>query len=62
MRPLRVTDTRDRRLAGATVGDALYADTLGPDGSTGATYVGSIEANTRSIAEGLGGPEAKCSF
>jgi len=50
------------REAGAEVGDALYADTLGPAGSSGTTYVGSIEANTRSIAEGLGGPEAKCSF
>jgi len=50
------------REAGAEVGEALYADTLGSAGSTGATYIGSIEANTQAIAEGLGGPGVNCSF
>jgi ABC-type Zn uptake system ZnuABC Zn-binding protein ZnuA len=41
--------------SGAVVGDALWADTLGPKGSEGDTYVKSIAANTRAIASGLGG-------
>jgi zinc/manganese transport system substrate-binding protein/manganese/iron transport system substrate-binding protein len=43
------------REAGARVAPALYADSLGPEGSPGETYVGSIEANTRTIASALGG-------
>jgi len=43
------------REAGARVAPALYADSLGPKGSPGATYVESIEFNTRTIAEALGG-------
>lgn len=50
------------RETGAQVGEALYADTLGPDGSPGATYLGSMEANTEAIAAGLGGPSVKCGF
>jgi ABC-type Zn uptake system ZnuABC Zn-binding protein ZnuA len=41
--------------AGARVGGELWADTLGPPGSDGATYVDSIAANTRTITEGLTG-------
>jgi ABC-type Zn uptake system ZnuABC Zn-binding protein ZnuA len=43
------------RETGAAVGEALWADTLGPAGSGGETYVASIAANTRAIAEGLAG-------
>jgi ABC-type Zn uptake system ZnuABC Zn-binding protein ZnuA len=43
------------RETGATVGRSLWADTLGPPGSDGATYIDSIAANTRAITEGLTG-------
>jgi ABC-type Zn uptake system ZnuABC Zn-binding protein ZnuA len=43
------------RETGARVGDELWADSLGPAGSSGDTYLHSIAANTRAIAEGLGG-------
>lgn len=42
------------RDAGATVGPALYADTLGPSGSPGATYIGALRFNTRALATGFG--------
>lgn len=48
------------RETGAEVGEALWADTLGPEGSSGATYVESIEANTVAIVEGLTGGEVSC--
>ena len=48
------------REAGARVSEPLWADTLGPKGSSGATYAGSIEANTRTIAEALGGDTGRC--
>src|SRR6185295_4513963 len=34
------------RDAGATVGRALYADSLGAQGSAGETYLGALRANT----------------
>ena len=40
---------------GARVGRPLWADALGPEGSSGATYEGSIRANTLAIVEGLTG-------
>jgi ABC-type Zn uptake system ZnuABC Zn-binding protein ZnuA len=43
------------RETGALVGHPLWADTLGPPGSGGATYIDSIAANTRAITEGLTG-------
>ena len=46
--------------SGARIGDALYADTLGPEDSDGATYLGSIAANTRAIAGGLSGGTLSC--
>ena len=46
---------------GARVGRALWSDALGPPGSGGATYEGSIRANTASIVEGLTAGEATCS-
>ena len=48
------------RESGVTVGGALWADTLGPEGSSGETYIDSIEANTRAIAKGLSGGELSC--
>jgi zinc/manganese transport system substrate-binding protein len=48
------------RETGATVGTPLWADTLGPEGSTGATYIDSIRANTRAIAAGLSGGTVQC--
>jgi ABC-type Zn uptake system ZnuABC Zn-binding protein ZnuA len=46
--------------AHARVAPALWADSLGPKGSSGATYVGSIEANTHTIAAALGGDLDRC--
>jgi ABC-type Zn uptake system ZnuABC Zn-binding protein ZnuA len=48
------------RETGAEVGDALWADTLGPSGSSGATYVDSIRANTDAIVSGLTGGQERC--
>jgi ABC-type Zn uptake system ZnuABC Zn-binding protein ZnuA len=45
---------------GAAVGRALWADSLGPAGSDGATYLQSIAANTDAIAEGLSGGTVRC--
>jgi zinc/manganese transport system substrate-binding protein len=41
--------------AGARVGEPLWADTLGPAGSSGDTYLKSIAANANAIARGFGG-------
>ena len=48
------------REAGARVAPALWADSLGPKGSSGATYLSSMEANTHTIAAALGGDLKKC--
>jgi len=50
------------RESGAEVGGQLWADALGPEGSTGATYVGSIPANAATLAEGMSGGSVTCSF
>ena len=47
---------------GATVGKALWADTLGPAGSDGATYIQSIESNTRAMVDGFTGGAVSCRF
>ena len=41
--------------AGARVGPALYADTLGPKGSDGETYLGALRHDAAAMAEGFGG-------
>jgi ABC-type Zn uptake system ZnuABC Zn-binding protein ZnuA len=41
------------RQTGARIGRALWADSLGPAGSTGATYIGSIAANTQALVDGF---------
>jgi ABC-type Zn uptake system ZnuABC Zn-binding protein ZnuA len=48
--------------SGATIGKALWADTLGPAGSDGATYLESIASNTRAIADGLSGGTVDCAL
>ena len=48
------------RETGARVGRPLWADTLGPPGSDGATYIESIAANTEALVEGFTGAEATC--
>jgi ABC-type Zn uptake system ZnuABC Zn-binding protein ZnuA len=48
------------RESGARVGKALWADTLGPEGSDGATYVDSIASNTAALVEGFSGGEISC--
>jgi ABC-type Zn uptake system ZnuABC Zn-binding protein ZnuA len=50
------------RDAGAKLGPALYADSLGPPGSAGATYLGSLRANTLALAAGFGGAGARCTL
>jgi ABC-type Zn uptake system ZnuABC Zn-binding protein ZnuA len=48
--------------AGAAIGRPLWADTLGPEGSDGATYLDSIAANTRALVDGFTGGERSCSL
>ena len=48
------------REAGARVGKPLWADSLGPSGSDGATYIGSIESNARALADGFSGGAVEC--
>jgi ABC-type Zn uptake system ZnuABC Zn-binding protein ZnuA len=48
------------RDAGAKVGGALWADALGPKGSSGATYVGALTANTETIVSALSSGKVNC--
>jgi ABC-type Zn uptake system ZnuABC Zn-binding protein ZnuA len=48
--------------AGATVGGELWADTLGPEGSPAATYIGAQESNTRELVAGFTGGSRRCDF
>jgi zinc/manganese transport system substrate-binding protein len=48
------------RESGATTGAPLWADSLGPAGSSGATYIDSIAANTAAIVDGLSGGGEHC--
>jgi ABC-type Zn uptake system ZnuABC Zn-binding protein ZnuA len=50
------------RESGAEVGGQLWADTLGPSGSSGATYVEAIEANATALADGMSGGAVDCDF
>ena len=56
----RKLETAIARDAGAEVGGSLWADALGPPGSTGATYLGSLAANTRTIVSGLSDGRLTC--
>jgi ABC-type Zn uptake system ZnuABC Zn-binding protein ZnuA len=44
----------------ARIGRALWADSLGPKGSSGATYIGSIAANTQSLVDGFTSGTVSC--
>ena len=48
------------REAGARIGKALWADSLGPKGSDGATYIESIAANTDALVDGFTGGVVNC--
>jgi zinc/manganese transport system substrate-binding protein len=48
------------RETGAKVGKALWADTLGPEDSDGATYLESIASNTAALADGFTGGAVSC--
>jgi ABC-type Zn uptake system ZnuABC Zn-binding protein ZnuA len=48
------------RQTGARIGPPLWADSLGPKGSTGATYLGSIASNTEALAAGFTSGTVKC--
>jgi zinc/manganese transport system substrate-binding protein len=50
------------RDAGAHVGPPLYADSLGPSGAPGATYLGSLRANTLALSAGFTGGHARCTL
>jgi len=45
---------------GAVVGKPLWADSLGPAGSDGATYLGSLASNTRALVGGVTGGSVRC--
>jgi zinc/manganese transport system substrate-binding protein len=46
--------------ADAKVGPALWADSLGPKGSTGATYLASLRFNAEAMAEGFSDGSVRC--
>jgi ABC-type Zn uptake system ZnuABC Zn-binding protein ZnuA len=48
------------REAGVEVGPALWADSLGPEGSGAATYLGATAASARALARGMGASSAAC--
>ncbi len=48
------------RETGARVGAPLYADTLGPPESAGASYLSSTAANARALADGFTGRRGAC--
>ena len=48
------------RETGAKIGKPLWADTLGPTGSDGATYLESIAANTHALVAGFTGGARSC--
>jgi ABC-type Zn uptake system ZnuABC Zn-binding protein ZnuA len=50
------------RESGALVGGQLWADTLGPEGSSGATYLGATRANASTLAKGMSGGNVTCDF
>jgi ABC-type Zn uptake system ZnuABC Zn-binding protein ZnuA len=48
------------REAGVEVGEPLWADTLGDEGSGADTYVGAMAANTAALAAGMSGGAVSC--
>lgn len=45
---------------GATVGDALWGDSLGPEGSDGETYVDALASDAEAMANGFTGRDGAC--
>ena len=50
------------RDAGAKVGPALYADSLGAKGSAGATYLGALRSNAEALVAGFTGGRETCAL
>jgi ABC-type Zn uptake system ZnuABC Zn-binding protein ZnuA len=48
------------REAGARIGDSLYADSLGPQGTPGATYAGALAADADALVRGMSGGRVDC--
>ena len=48
------------REAGARIGDPLYADSLGPEGSPGATYAGALAHDADALVRGMSGGRVDC--
>jgi zinc/manganese transport system substrate-binding protein len=48
------------REAGAQVGEPLFSDTLGEEGSGAGTYLGAMAANTAALVEGMSGGSVSC--
>ncbi len=48
------------REAGAIVGSPLYADSLGPEGSAGETYLGALGYDARALVRGMSGGRVDC--
>jgi zinc/manganese transport system substrate-binding protein len=48
------------REAGAAIGDVLYADSLGPDGSPGSTYLGAMRWDAGALVRGMSGGRVSC--
>jgi ABC-type Zn uptake system ZnuABC Zn-binding protein ZnuA len=48
------------REAGAEVGEPLFTDSLGPEGTPASTYIGSMRENARRLALGMSGGTLRC--
>jgi len=48
------------REAGASIGGKLYADSLGPKGSAGETYVGALSADAAALVDRMSGGRVSC--
>jgi ABC-type Zn uptake system ZnuABC Zn-binding protein ZnuA len=48
------------REAGAGIGESLYADSLGPDGSPGETYEGALAFDAAALVRGMSGGKVDC--
>ena len=48
------------REAGARIGDALYADSLGQKGSPGETYAGALASDAAALVRGMSGGRVNC--
>ena len=48
------------REAGVEVGDPLWADTLGGDGSGAESYIDAMAANTAALVDGMSGGRVSC--